>query len=133
MKKQQEEREREGIMAFVYPQYTTEELRAFEREMEKYKITKDINGNSCVFYNEVKWYQDNGAMGIFGGIIIDSNPPKYEILRDKLWKMYALQGRREYAQKMNNQEVKQDIQEFTEVVQAKLTGDSDVNPFSVKY
>ena len=129
------ETDKKGIAGFVYPDFSNEELKQLEHELEtNYKISKTIDGKPCNFYNEVKWYQDNGAMGYFGGIIIDGTPPyKYELLRDKLQQLYKFQGRREYAQKMNREETKQDLEEFVEVLQQKLPNDSDINPFSVKY
>lgn len=132
MFKQKEEPEKEGIMAFVYPDYTIQELRDFEKEMEVYKTKKaKVRDVEYKFYDELKWYQDNGAIGPNGGVILGDSPVKFEILRNKLWKMYALQGRREYAQKMNREEIKQDVKEFTEVLQTKLDLGSEINPFKV--
>src|ERR1035437_8631303 len=107
MKNQKEERE--GLDVFVYPDYTNQELKELEGRLEEYKIVKNIDGKEYTFYNETKWYQHYGALGPNGGIILgNSRPVKFELMRYKLEQLYKFQGRREYAQKMNNQETKQD-------------------------
>ena len=131
MKYQKEEKE--GLDVFVYHDYTNQELREFEKELEVYKITKTLeNGIVISIYDELRWYKDNGGLGINGGVILGDSPVKFEVLRHKLWSLYKAQGRREYAQKMNAQETKKDVEEFTEVLQQKLSIDCEVNPFRVK-
>lgn len=93
--------------------YSKEDLKQFEKEMEVYKITKNIEGKDYTLYNEDKFYKDNGGLSQNGSIIIEDynsdkgkitykRPITYIVLREKLEQLYKLQGKREYAIKMNS-------------------------------
>lgn len=112
-------------IAYQFPEYEKGELLSLEKEMnEKYKIIKTYEGKEFILYNEEQWFKDNGGMNKDGKIIVTgfcqktnwkANPPyqyswceypsKFEILRDKLWKMYNIQKKREYA-------IRKSIKEF---------------------
>ena len=92
--------------------YSKDELKEFEKELEVYKITKNIDGKDYTFYNEDKFYKDNGGLNENGAIILEDynsdkgtvtykRPITYIVLREKLQQLYKLQKRREYAIKMN--------------------------------
>lgn len=89
-------------MAYEYPQYTNQELRVFEKEMnEKYLIKKVLSdGKEYQFYDEEKFQKDNGGLGGLGGVILtEMKPIQYELNQNKLHQLYKLQGRTEFAKK----------------------------------
>lgn len=94
-------------------EYTKEEIKQFEGEMEVYKITKNIDGKDYTFYNEDKFYKDNGGLSENGSIILKNyssdkgkveytRPIIYIELREKVQQLYKFQKKREYAIKMNS-------------------------------
>lgn len=103
---------------YEFPEYSNEELREFEKEMESYKITKTLDcGDEVIFYDEDKYLKDNGALNENGDVMVtgwheEENmkndyyypvcdyPPKLELITNKLEQLYKLQGRTEYAKKM---------------------------------
>lgn len=92
-------------------EYSKDELKQFERELETYKVTKNIQGKDYTFYNEEQYMKDNNALSKNGAVIIGNDRPiKYEILKDKFQQLYKLQGRREYAQKMHEKELEENLE-----------------------
>ncbi len=76
---------------YEFPEYTNQELWALNNLLkEKYndgKTKDDIT----------HWMQNEGALGQYGGVIIDGSPCKYQVLQDKLQKANKLLGRKEFA------------------------------------
>ena len=66
-------------ISFIYkfPEYSKEELKQFEKELEVYKITKNIEGEDYTFYNNEKYMIDNGALSQDGSVIITGFCTKY--------------------------------------------------------
>lgn len=110
---------------YEFPEYSKEELKEFANELEGYKITKNIQGKDYTFYDDKKYMIDVGALSKDGSVIITGYctkdngkgekysscdyPTKYEIIKDKFEKLYKLQGKREYAQKMNTKDLVESI------------------------
>lgn len=116
-------------MAYKYKQFTNQELRAFEKEMnEKYLIKKVLSdGKEHQFYDEERWQKDNGGLGGLGGVIIsDFRPIEYETNRDKLSQLYKLQGRTEFAKKQEMVALEKSIDEVSAGVQI----DEPVDPLA---
>lgn len=88
---------------YQYPEYTKSELWELNNLLkEKYN---DGNKTDDI----TKWLQDEGALGKFGGVIINGLPCKYQILQDKLAKANALLGRKEFAQKKELENIAQNM------------------------
>jgi len=114
---------------YKFPEYSKDELKELEIELENYRITKSFNGTDYTFYDEEKYYLDNGAKNKYGAIIVtgycqkwnhNANPPyqyswcdypsKYEVLRDKIEKLYKIQGKKEYAIKKSLENLVENMQ-----------------------
>jgi len=87
-KSQQEEKEE-----FQYPEYTNAELWELNNLLKK----KYNDGNTVK--DMTQWFIDEGGLNKNGAVIYDGSPCRYQILRDKLDKANALQGRKEFAVK----------------------------------
>lgn len=109
-------------------EYSKEELKELERELESYKITKNFDGKDYTFYDEDRFYKDNGALSKTGAIVIDDynsykgeitykRPIKYIELREKMEQLNKLQGKREYAQKMHDKEIEENLKSLEENMQ----------------
>lgn len=112
---------------YEFPEYSKEELKELENELENYKITKTLSsGEIITFYDDDSYLKDNGALSIIGDVFVTGYetrynikgepyswcdyPTKYEVLRDKIEKLYKLQGKREYAVKMNTKNIVENMQ-----------------------
>ena len=99
---------------YEFPDYSKEELKQLEIELEDYKITKNIGDKDYTFYNEEQYLKDNGALNKFGAIIVNGyheeynqkfdyyypvidSPSLYELLKDKIEKLYKMKGKKEFA------------------------------------
>lgn len=118
---------------YEFPEYTKEQLKEFERELESYKITKNIQGKDYTFYDEEKYMVDNNAKNKYGAVIVTgycqktnwtANPPyqysfcdypaKYEIIKDKIEQLYKMQGKKEYAIKKSLESLEENMQVVNE-------------------
>lgn len=89
-------------IGYTYPEYTNKELRELETELNaKYLIKKVLSdGKEHHWYDEEQWQKDNGGLGGLGGVIVAGLlPVQYEVNRDKLGKLYKLQGKTEFAKR----------------------------------
>jgi len=100
--------------AKVFPDYSNQELRVFEKEIEAYRVSKtDIRG-AYTYIDFWKYLQDKGAISKDNAIQVtgfkylkchihkDCTYPTcdqtlYEVLNDKWNKLCKLKGRTEYA------------------------------------
>lgn len=118
---------------YEFPEYTKEQLKEFETELESYKVTKNIKGKDYTFYDDESYLKDKGALNRNGDVVITGYeirynklgepypfcdyPSKYEIERNKIEQLYKLQGKREYAQKMNQKETDESILNLADEMQ----------------
>lgn len=127
---------------YEFPEYTKEQLKEFEQELEKYRITKpDSRGKEISFYDDESYLKDIGALTRNGAVAVTGYetrynrlgepypfcdyPSKYEIIRDKIEKLYKLQGKKEYAQKMNQKETDESILNLAD--EMKVVNETKVN------
>ena len=92
--------------AYQFPKYSKEELRELDTLLkEKYN-----GGLKGIDINH--WLVDEGGLNKYGAVIYESYPPKYEILMDKLNQMDGMNGRKEYAIKMENEKLVEQMTDF---------------------
>ena len=93
------QKEEEVKVEYKFPEYTKQELWDLNNLLkEKYN-----NGNKIS--DITSWLQDEGALSKNEGVIYDSHPSKYAILKDKLEKANKLLGRKEFAIRKETEQV----------------------------
>lgn len=117
---------------YEFPEYSKEELKELEKELENYKITKNIKGKDYIFYNDESYLKDIGALNRNGDVVIINYqtrynskgepyawcdyPTKYELIREKIEQLYKLIGKREYAQKINDKELDKELLSLVDTI-----------------
>jgi hypothetical protein len=109
-----EEEYSEEISKKRFPEYSNQELREFEKEVEKYRVEKEDKKGKYTYIDFWKYLQDQGAISKDNAIQItgfkyvkchehkdcekiECDLPIYEILNDKWRQLCKLRGRTEYA------------------------------------
>lgn len=113
MSKIERENKKESA-GYEYPEYTNKELRELETLLNtKYLIKKVLSdGKEYQWYDEEQWQKDNGGLGNGGGVLFNGMLPiQYEINRDKLSKMYKLQGMTSFAKKKEMEEIEKLVEQ----------------------
>lgn len=99
---------------YKFPEYSNEELKEMEGELESYKVTRNIQGKDYTFYDEERYLKDKGALNKYGAVILNGVPILYKVLRDKFQQLYKLIGKREHFQKINSTELAESIKIINE-------------------
>ena len=101
-------------------EYSKDELKQFEKEMEVYKVTKNISDKDYTFYDENKFYKDNGGLNQDGSIVlygynanegkvVYNRPILYIELREKLQQLYKYLGKKEFAIKKSMENLAEQV------------------------
>jgi hypothetical protein len=82
--------------------YTKEELRAFHKELEVYRITKTVAGQKCSYIDFDKYLIAKGALvrqsGGYGPAILEPKIALYEELTDKWDQLRDMLNKKAFAE-----------------------------------
>ena len=109
MPKPQKEEKRK--IEFSFPVYSDFELNEFKVYLEKFRTeprdveydtkkdgsTVHVKHPANSYIDELKWMQEEGALGVNGGVVMDETfPIKYEVCKNKMQQLMNYSRRAEY-------------------------------------